>query len=187
VPASDIDYLDDKHEYLCYDKFMPFKSIMKNPIFMIGLLFMFIFLNMAGPKLGWWQSRSDKLRPTSCKAVIVKLERRIPANWRAGCEGVDRTNLFVEIKKEFSEDTTQEQLRPLLYRELANDLISIAKNSPTDNLERTPYVRVKMINEKLILNALSEGHFVSKLSTLRDPKLISEHLKVTVQIQELKQ
>ena len=147
---------------------------------------MFIFLSTAGPKLGWWESRSDKLRPTSCRAVKVKLDRRIPANWHTKCESKGKANLFVNIQDSNQKNLEMSKLRPYLYRELANNLILIAKNSPIDNLERTPFVRVQLNHPQLTLNALTEGKFIIKLTTLRDKKLIGEHLKVTVQIQEAK-
>lgn len=163
---------------------MPFKSLMKNPILAIGILMMFIFLATAGPKLGWWESRTDKLRPTSCKAVIVKLERRIPANWQTGCEGPRRTNLYVTINEAENSNIQNNLEKQYIYRLLANHMISIAKNSPVDNLERTPYVRIRLHYRERVINALTEGRFIIKLATLTDPKLIAEHLKVTVQIQE---
>lgn len=163
---------------------MPFKSLMKNPVLAVGILMMFIFLATAGPKLGWWESRSDKLRPTSCRAVLVKLERRVPANWQVGCEGPEKTNLFVIIQSPDNDKILAKNNRSYAYRELANNLILTAKNSPLDNLERTPYVRLKLTYKNYLINGLTQGKFLVKLATLKDPKLIAEHLKVTVQIQE---
>ena len=70
---------------------------------------------------------------------------------------------------------------------MANDLISIAKISPGDNLERTDIVRLKMIHPELVINAITEGKYIVKLKTLTDKRLIAEHLKVTVQVQEVPQ
>ncbi len=163
---------------------MPFRKLMKNPILAVGILMMFIFLATYGPKLGLWEARSDKLRPTSCKAVLVKLKKRIPANWSAFCEGDTKDNLAIKIQSSHLDIKDINKLRPLLYRQLANDMISTAKTSPKDNLERTPYVRFHVVHPMLNLNALTQGQFLVKLSTLRDPKLIAEHFKVTVNIQE---
>jgi len=135
--------------------------------------------------------------PSSCKAVLVKLSRRIPANWSAHCEGTTYNNLAIDINypvEKISDNATKAEvksndpkaIRTLLYREMANDLISVAKISPEDNLERTDIIRVKMIHPKLIINAITEGKYLVKLRTLTDKKLIAEHLKVTVQVQEVK-
>lgn len=166
---------------------MPLKSLMKNPILAIGILFSIIFLFQAGEKFNWWESRRKKLMPSSCKAVRVKLDRRIPANWSSKCEGSDFNSLAVEInypqeKQKKIKDINI--LRKLVYRELANDLILIAKNSPSDNLERTNMVRVRFIHPELRVDALTEGKYIVKLQTLKSKELIAEHLKVTVQVKE---
>lgn len=164
---------------------------MKNPIFAIGLLFMVIFLFQAGEKFNWWESRKKKLMPSSCKAVLVKLERRIPANWKAGCEGNFYNNLYVLIEFNASKkeelEATKEALQRLVYRELANNLISIALNSPEDNLEQTDIVRLQFTHPKLTVNAITQGKHVAKLQTLKDKRLIAEHLKSTVSVQEITQ
>ncbi|MAF77880.1 MAG: hypothetical protein CME63_03665 [Halobacteriovoraceae bacterium] len=178
---------------LGYTLFMPLRSLMKNPMLVVGVLMMMIFLFQAGKKFNWWESRRQKLMPSSCKAVLVKLERRIPENWQTSCEGKIFNNLAVEInypvleKQEKQKDqakSNKDRVRSLLYREMANDLISIAKNSPSDNLEKTDIVRIKLIHPEMTINAVTEGKYIVKLQTLRDKRLIAEHLKVTVQVQE---
>jgi hypothetical protein len=163
---------------------MPLKKLIQNPILAVGILMMFIFLSTYGPKLGLWEARSDKLRPTSCKAVIVKLVKRVPANWSVFCEGKTKDNLAIKIKSSHTDIKDINKLRSILYRQLANDLISTAKTAPSDNLEKTPYVRFLVEHPIMNLNALTQGQYLVKLSTLRDSKLIAEHLKVTVNIQE---
>lgn len=173
---------------------MPLKSLMKNPMLVIGVLMMLIFLFQTGKKFNWWEMRRQKLMPSSCKAVLVKLNRRIPENWSTQCEGKSYNNLAIEINypaekqeeklKEKQKSKALKQVRVLLYREMANDLIAVAKNSPEDNLERTNIIRMKMIHPQMIINAITEGKYIVKLKTLTDKRLIAEHLKVTVQVQE---
>lgn len=152
---------------------------MKNPLLMIGLLFLFIFIHQLGQN--GYLTRT-KLIPTSCRAVLVKLDRRIPKSWNTKCEG---NNLAVSIpfviKKELKDKT---KLRAFAYRELANNLVLIAKNSPEDNLEKTDIVRVQFFGDKLEINAVSEGRYVVKLATIKSPQLLKEHLKNTVQVKE---
>ncbi|MCR9204440.1 MAG: hypothetical protein NXH75_07685 [Halobacteriovoraceae bacterium] len=166
---------------------MPLKSLIKNPMFAIGLLFTIIFLFQVGEKYSWWPSRRQKLMPSSCKAVRVKLDRRIPANWSSACEGKDFNSLAVEINypEDKGKDVKDEKkLRKLIYRELANNLIQIAKNSPADNLERTQMVRVRFRHPQIQVDALTEGKYLVKLQTLTNKQLIAQHLKVTVQVKE---
>jgi hypothetical protein len=159
---------------------------MKNPVLAIGILFMVIFLFQLGDKYNWMESRKEKLMPSSCKAVRVKLDRRIPASWATKCEGGDYNNLFVEfnVTETKNEKSSPKNLKALIYRTLANNMILTAKNSPTDNLERTNMVRFRLNHPKVQIDALTEGRFLVKLKTLTSPELIAEHLKVTVQVKE---
>ena len=68
---------------------MIWKSLMKNPVLGMGILMMFIFISLYGRKLAekmGWASFQDRLNPTSCRAVMVKLKRTLPANQKAYCE-----------------------------------------------------------------------------------------------------
>ncbi len=161
---------------------MRFSFLMKNPILMIGILMMSILLFQLSEK-GLFGSKS-RLVPSSCKAVRVKLDRRIPANWKTFCEGKTVNNLVVEIESPLDKSLDKKNLRAALYRNLANDMILIAKNSPADNLERTDFVRLKVTHPAGEINAITQGRYIAKLATLTDLKLISEHIKTTVQVRE---
>lgn len=148
---------------------------------MIGILLMTIFLFQLSEK-GFFGNRAN-LMPSSCKSVLVKLDRRIPENWKSYCEGKTVNNMVIEIESPIGK-LPKDKLRAALYRNLANDMILIAKNSPPDNLERTDFVRLKVRHTDGEINALTQGRFMIKLSTLTDMKLISEHIKTTVQVSE---
>lgn len=144
---------------------------------------MAIFLMTNWKKL--FSNYGEKLKPTSCKALMVKLERRIPKDWQAKCEG---NNLAVEYNLKFPNNFRKDvpnPMRQFIYRDMANTLSIIAKNSPEDNLERTDIVRLRVQTEILTINAVTEGKMLAKLYHLTDPKLISQHLKATVQVQEV--
>jgi len=158
------------------------KNLFKNPVLIIGILFLAIFL-MGLSKKGYLRNARKNLIPTSCRATLVKLNRRIPANWKTECEG---NNLSINITYVETKKFDDSKLRQYLYREVANNLIHIAKNSPDDNLERVDIVRLKYQHPKLIVNAVTEGKYLVKLATLKNKKLIAEHFKTTVQIQETK-
>ncbi len=161
---------------------MVLKSIMKNPILAVGILMMAVFLMTLGRKEGLFNR--DALMPTSCKAVLVKLDRRIPANWSTQCDAnnLAMTMNFAEPKDKPISDA---ELRKTLFRTLANNMKSVALNSPDDNLERTDIVSIRLIHPRLTINAITEGKYIVKLATMNDPAMIAEHLKVTVQVQEV--
>ncbi len=163
---------------------MASKLLTKYPILAVGILLMTLFLFQLRDK-GIFQSRRESMTASSCKAVGVMLNKRIPSNWDSTCEG---NNLAISINFAIEEKNFKdvENLRAIMYRDLANDLILIAKNSPSDSLERTDIVRVRMNHSKLEINAVTEGRFIVKLSTIKSAELIKEHLKATVQVKELK-
>jgi hypothetical protein len=176
----------DFYSDTCHNIAMLPKTLMKNPILMIGILLMTIFLFQLNQK-GYFSERREKLMATSCRAALVKLNRRIPASWTTKCEG---NNMAVEIPLEFKLDkkldkkTSSLKLKTFMYREMANDFVVIAKNSPSDNLERTDFVRLKMMHENLEINAITEGRFLVKLATIKNKRLLAEHLKTTVNVKE---
>lgn len=157
------------------------KNLFKNPILIIGILMMTIFLfNLK--KKGYFGE--NKLIPSSCKSVLVMLNKRSPSTWRTECSN---NNLSVEVYKnpDFKKLNTVLKQRAYLYRELANDLSFIAKNSLNESLERVLIVRVKIISKNLDINSITEGRFLAKLATLKDKRFIANHLKATVKVKEL--
>ena len=156
---------------------MVLRLLAKNPILVIGALAAFIFLTTYRGKYSL-RSRAEKLVPTSCRALQVKLDRRIPEHWSSHCR---ENNLIVEITEENTLPEGKEEM--ILYRMLANSMVHIAHYSPSDNLERTHTVAVTLHHPRLTLKAVTEGKLMVKLQTMKDPQLIGEHLKATVQTQ----
>ncbi|MFA5584269.1 MAG: hypothetical protein WDA09_08635 [Bacteriovoracaceae bacterium] len=155
---------------------------MKNPILVIGIILFGLFIHQVATKEKWGIFHNDRYTPTSCRAAVVKIDKSIPANWKTECEG---NNLAVFIKENTSVD--DQNLQPLLYRQLANHMSYIAKIATIDVLEKVDWVRFKIIHEKMIINAVTEGKYIVKLATLEDPELIRSHLQSTVQVQEVRE
>lgn len=164
---------------------MIFKKLLDRPVLAIGIILMFLFLSSLARKSNFsFSFRNEKLIPTSCRAVLVKLNRRIPETWETKCNG---NNLTVSIIFESKEKFTKEgidRLRAIMYRELANDMIIIARHSPEDNLERTEFVTIVIDHSSMKINALTEGKFMYKLATIKDKGLLMQHLKATVKVNE---
>jgi hypothetical protein len=153
---------------------------MKKPVLMIGIIMFLLFLYQVASKEKWGIFANSKLIPTSCRGVLVGLERRIPENWKVFCEG---NNLAVEIK-ELAIPEDVENIRPLLYRQLANHMAFLARNSANDILEKVFFVRFHLVHDKMTIDAVTEGKFIVKLSTLENSEHIMTHLKSTVQVKE---
>ena len=153
---------------------------MKKPVLAVGLIMFGLVAYQANQKGQWGIFKNSKLNPTSCSATIVKLKKNIPGNWNIFCE---ENNLAVEIK-ELTEIKAEDQLRPMMYRQLANHMVFTVANSPVDILEKVDIVSFKLMHPKLEINAVTTGNYIVKLQTIRDPKYILDHLKSTVKVKE---
>jgi DNA-directed RNA polymerase alpha subunit len=114
---------------------------------------------------------------------MVMLKKRLPANWDGKCND---NNLEVSVKTNIlsSNYKDMKRYRAVMYRELANDLMFVSKNSPEDGLSRVYVVVMKINSDKLNINAVTEGKYISKMATLKSQEIISEHLKATVNVKE---
>lgn len=159
---------------------MILKTLMKNPILVIGIILFVLFIHQVATGEKWGFLKNERLIPTSCKAALVRIDKHIPANWATQCEG---NNLAVAIKEL---ENTDGNIEALLYRQLANHMSYIAKVAMPDIIEKVDFVTFKLIHEKLTINAVTEGKYIAKLATLEDPDLIRSHLQSTVQVQEVR-
>lgn len=156
------------------------RYLMQKPILAIGIIFMGLFLYQVATDQKWGIFYNEKLIATSCKAEVVKIEKQLPENWKAFCEG---NNLAVEIK-ELAIPPGATNLKTLMYRQLANHMSYIARISHSDILEKVDFVRFRVSHDKMVINAVTEGKFIVKLATLESPEHIMTHLKSTVQVKE---
>jgi hypothetical protein len=159
---------------------MLWNSLLKKPILAMGIIMFSLFLYQVAKKEKWGLFHNDKLTSTSCKGVLVGLEKRIPENWKVFCEG---NNLAVEIK-EIAIPPEAGNLKGLMYRQLANHMAHVARISMSDILEKVFLVRFHLVHPKLTLDAVTEGKFIVKLATLENSEHIMTHLKATVQVKE---
>lgn len=159
---------------------MLWNSLMKNPVLAIGVILFGLFISQVATKEKWGIFYNEKLTSTSCKAALVKIEKRVPANWKIFCEG---NNLAVEIT-ELAIPEKAANLQSLMYRQLANHMSFVARVSHPDLLEKVYIVRFRLTHPQMIINAVTEGKFIVKLVSLDNPEHIMTHLKSTVQVKE---
>lgn len=156
------------------------KYLMQKPILAIGIIMFSLFLYQVANDKQFNLFNNDRFTSNSCKALLVKLEKDIPGNWKAFCEG---NNLAVEIN-EVDIPKDEKNIKSLMYRELANHMSFVARTSYSDFLEKIFFVRFKLMHPKMEINAVTEGKFLIKLKTLENPQHIMSHLKSTVQVKE---
>lgn len=159
------------------------KILMGRPVLVAGALMMAVFLMTYSGPFSLWE-RADRLRPVSCRAVRVRLDRRIPPNWSSRCRD---NGLVVEIDRtgDGGAAVPEGSLERALFRELANSLKRLALASPQDNLENTDTVVVRLRHPDLVINAHTEGRHLARLRAMEDPGMIAEHLRETVRVQSV--
>jgi hypothetical protein len=153
---------------------------MKKPVLGVGILMFMLFVYQVSQDKKWGIFHNPKLMATSCHAVNIRLQKNIPENWKTFCEG---NNLAIEIL-EITVPKGASNLKSLLYRQLVNHMTFVARNSHTDIMEKIFFIRFKLVHPKMTINAITEGKFLVKLSTLETPEHIMAHLQSTVQVKE---
>ena len=171
------------------------EKIMKNPILVLGILMMVIFLyQLQGKYTGF--NRREKLMPTSCRAVMFHMKKYTPDNWQWDCE---KNHLKINI----SEDLHQQQKRPKLsldeakqmtYRLMANHFSYLAQVGPHETIERTDSIIMTLTAQYknpqelfFTIRANTTGAAVAKLKYIKEPKYVADHLRLNVLVQELPQ
>ena len=128
----------------------------------------------------------ERFETTSCRGVLAMLDRTLPANQRAWCEGNHLAVDMVYPAPERGKLLSRSVLCPLLYREMANFLKFLAneQTAPLDILERVEIVRLKLIHPQVTIYAVVLGKHLVEISTIAPPLRLAEHLKTTVRVQE---
>lgn len=155
------------------------KLLFKSPMLSLGILMLVTVALGANGFIPIFNN--PKLKPTSCRAALVKIEKGIPQNWKVSCDDNNLTVLIRELQ--VKED--EKELKAALYRQMANYLVELARVSQNDILEKVFFVRMEIDHPKMTINALSEGKYVAKLATLTSPQFIMDHLKQTVQVKDV--
>ena len=160
---------------------MLLKSLLKNPILGLGILFFIIFILDLERRNGFLKKRAESVQAVSCRGVLVMLNRRIPETWETKCEG---NNLAVEVEFQAPSSNGITAIKTAMYRDLANHLQFISKNSLPETLENVGIVRFKIMHEKLDINAVTNGESLARLRGISNPKFLAEQLQTTVRVQE---
>jgi hypothetical protein len=75
---------------------MLWNSLLKKPILAMGIIMFSLFLFQVAKKEKWGIFHNEKLISTPCRGVLIRLEKKVPENWKVFCEG---NNLAVEIRE----------------------------------------------------------------------------------------
>jgi hypothetical protein len=163
------------------------QKFLKNPVLIMGILLMIVFLldlknRGSDSTLGWLVK--ENYDTYACKGAIVKLVKHTPSNWKVDCEKNNMAVLIDEMNTSITNSGDRQKIKTYAYRQLANAFKSIAHHSAHEPLERVDIVRIRYTLGKLILNAVSEGKDLFKLYSIKSQDQIAGHLQTTVQVQE---
>ena len=161
-----------------------YNFLMKKPIFAIGILFFVIFL-FQFQNSDYMKNRKKMYTAASCTAVTVRLNKVKPSDWKVDCQGTfaDKSDtLIIEVPL----ITKNKEITPKVaaYRELANHLNFVAKNSPNDNLERTSWVKISVTHPTGQADGVIPGVMLAKMKTVETPAALAEHLKTSVRVKD---
>lgn len=155
---------------------------MKKPVLVMGIFMMGLFIyDYKSNKLGKKSIfHRDAFATWACKPVVAKLEKLTPANWSYTCNQ-DNLKIMFDLNK----DINKANEKTLIYREMANTLIFISKNSPDENLERVPVVYLSLSGTHFKVNAITSGKEILKLKNMKTTSFIQQHLQSTVKVKEI--
>ena len=131
------------------------------------------------------KNRKKMYTAASCTAVTVRLNKVKPQNWKVDCQGTfaDRSDTLI-IKVPLVTQNSEVTPKVAAYRELANHLNFVAKNSPNDNLERTSWVKISVIHPSGQADGVIPGAMLAKMKTVETSPALAEHLKTSVRVKD---
>ena len=161
-----------------------YNFLMKKPIFSIGILFFIIFM-FQFQNSDYMKKRKKMYTAASCTAITVKLEKMIPKDWSVECVGTfaDKSDTL-NIVAPLITKNDKISVKVAAYRELANTLNYVAKNAPSDNLERTSWVKVSITHPSGQADGIIQGYMLEKMRTVETADALAEHLKTSVQVKD---
>ena len=162
---------------------MSSKLLTKYPVLVVGLLILYIAVTDMNRR-GIFTSSNEKLNPSSCRSALVMLEKRAPDNWKLSC---DKNSMTAVIPSLVDPKTYEGKRRTeAYYRDLANQIYFISKNSLNESLERTDFIIIHYKGIDRQINALTKGEDIAKFAQFETIDFILDHFQRTVEVQEVK-
>ena len=172
------------------------KNVMKYPVLIMGIMMFGIFLSQDSTKK-WWEKQKTRLIPSTCKAVIDRVQKKSPSDWEMECLNTSFLRLTINFNREAK---NKKLLRVAMYRELANTYSQFAQfanialpyvegnkkkvYNEIETLEHLREIQIILKHKNLQILSQSDGQAVAKFLELKRPELIADHLKLTVTVVE---
>lgn len=162
---------------------MIWKNTMKYPVLTIGIILFIIYLQDPSTAK-FWKNYKSKFIPSTCNSVMDRVGPKTPSGWEMECPGTQLLIISIEhsdVKRDYP------ILRRDMYRELANSYVNLARFSNPETLEYLQFVEIHMIHPELKIISKTDGLAVVELLKKKTQKDISEHIKLTVKVKEIKE
>lgn len=159
---------------------MFWKNALKYPALIAGAIMFTLFL--ADPKTKqWWQEIQGRYKPSTCRALLDRVEKKAPSEWDLRCPKVSHMQLEVDFDKEFK---SFGDLRMAAYRKMANDLKSLALMANPETLQNLGTLEILVKNDLLEVWGVTDGQAMVQLRDKKTQKDMAEHLELTVKVKE---
>lgn len=159
---------------------MFWKNAMKYPALIAGLIMFTIFILDPKTKI-WWQKVQGRFKPSTCRALADRIERKAPSVWSIECPESAKLILKVDFDKSFKNDS---QLRTGIYRSLANNLKSFADMANPETLQNLAIMEIFMLHKQIEVWGVTDGQAMVSLRSKKTTKEMAEHLELTVRVRE---
>jgi hypothetical protein len=161
---------------------MIFQYLMKKPVLAIGIILFTVFI--LDPKTQAFLSEkfgNKNLIPNDCKAILSRLESQLPKDLKLECEEYT----LVIRRDAMSLTTNQGTIKELLYRTMANDLVSIAQMANEETLRLVTVIYYKIDHKELAIWGLTNGPEIVVFKNLKSKMAIAQHLQESVKVKEV--
>lgn len=160
---------------------MIWQKVMKYPVLVMGIIMFLIFLNQETTKV-WWAKVKRRYVPSTCDAVLSRVETKAPKEWKLECPGTQLLVIQLEIDHPAK---SSQQLRVMMYKEVANNLTKLASYANIETLEYLKNIRLILKHKDLTIISQTDGQAVAQFKTLKQKQDILNHLSLTVKVREI--
>lgn len=159
---------------------MFWKNALKYPALIAGIIMFSLFL--ADPKTkDWWERVQGRFKPSTCGAIMDRLEEKMPDEWSLKCPKVSHMQLEVEFEEDFK---NFENLRMAAYRKMANDLKSLALMANAETLQNLGTFEILVVHDLIEVWGVTDGQALVQLRDKSTQNEMAEHLELTVKVKE---
>ena len=155
------------------------KSLIKYPVFFLGLGMFLIFIFNEKTSI-WWDKYSSRFKPNICRDAQERVTKSGPKDWEASCNQQD-----LIIEQVFSEENINaNNQQAASYRHLANNLKQLAKISNPDTTKLLKIINFRLKLPQKTISAFISGPALIQLEKLDDEKAIAFHIHTSVKVKE---